>query len=256
MASKLRPIVKMHGGKYYISKFIISHFPEHHIFVDCCGGGASILLNKEPSKVEVYNDLDKNLVNIVEEIVHNTDHFLKQVNALPYTLETFEWAKKTDSPLAELVLRRFSRGGLRKDFAWSERLRGGKPGDVNAWETYKKHLVDIAIRLKDVKIYNLDVLEIIKKFDATATLFYIDPTYLPETRTVPKAYTIEMSKEQHEELGKALQTVKGKVVLSGYWSELYDELYKGWHMTHCSVANHSGQGKVKQRRVECLWRNF
>ena len=60
----MRSIITYYGGKGHSWRRIVPHFPEHHTFVDMFGGAANILLNKEPSKVEVYNDIDSNLVTI------------------------------------------------------------------------------------------------------------------------------------------------------------------------------------------------
>lgn len=262
-----RPIFKCHGGKYYLYKWVIAHFPLNYTemtYVEGCGGGASVLLNKQPSKVEVYNDYDPNIAGIVQELAaEDASEFIQALRDVPYTQERFDWAVKEseagegmEQSVAELVRRRFSRGGLRQAFAWSDRLRGGQPGDVNAWETFKSSLDALHARLQNVEIRCQPVIELVKEYDSPETLFYIDPPYLPATRSAPKTYVREMSEQDHIELADALNYCEGKVVLSGYQSSLYCNLYKGWRLTAKPVKNHAGQNKDKQTRIECIWCNF
>ena len=91
--------------------------------------------------------------------------------------------------------------------------------------------------------------EIIRRYDAPYTAFYLDPPYLPSTRSSAKYYKCEMTEDDHEELINALKSIKGKVILSGYRSELYDSLQ--WGRKDVELKNL--HGKVK---TECLWHNY
>jgi DNA adenine methylase len=267
---KLRPIFKCHGGKSYLKEFIIAHFPKNYKslrYFEACGGAASVLLNKDKSIEETYNDADPRIASIVTTLASpNFDLFIKRLKDTPYTEEMFKWAQDAagssdeismqDVAYSELIIRRMSRGGLRQAFGWSERLRGGEPGDLHAWKTFKEQLPLIAFRLQDVHVFSMDVIDFFKRFDAEGTLWYIDPPYLQTTRSSKDVYTFEMSEEQHIELGKALNNAKGKVLLSGYQSDLYTKMYKGWNMDCRAIANHSSQSKIKQKRVEILWMNY
>lgn len=267
----IRPIVKIHGGKRYLFKWILENFPtgyEEMKYVETCGGACSVLLNKIRSKSEIYNDLDITLYNLLYYLKNEPDKFMAEIADVQYNEETYKkaawniknkkaWGFGLHGAIDELIIRRMSRGGLRNSFGWSNRKRGGKPGDVNAWDTFKLyHLPMICERLKNVELRNEHVADLVKNEDSENTLFYIDPPYLHSTRSVPAAYNVEMTEGEHLLLSQVLQDVKGKVVLSGYYSQLYAKLYKGWTMVAKEVANHAGQAKKKQRRIECLWMNF
>lgn len=156
-----------------------------------------------------------------------------------------------------MVRNRFSRGGLGKTFAWSERLRGGQPGDVNAWETIKAELPAIADRVRNAEFHHASAFDLIPAHDSPDTLFYCDPPYAHETRTAKDAYAHEMTFTDHARLLDLLKSLEGTVILSGYRCPLYEvSLDKAaWHRLEIEMPNHSGQGKSKQRRIECLWSN-
>lgn len=263
---KTRPVFKCHGGKYYLAQWIISHFPEDRenmTYVEPYCGGANVLLNKEKSKVEIINDIDLTLINIYRALRDEPKDFIRRLNLCKYCQETFDKALNKapqedylDSAINEFILRRMSRGGLKKAFAWSNRLRGGKPGDVNAWETALKSLPDLSTRLNGVFIFNKQAIEVIQAFNTPDTLLYCDPPYLLETRVSKTVYSSELSTDDHIELAHVLNNFNGKVVLSGYASPLYNRLYKDWNADKKKISNHSSQQAKKDKKTEMLWKNY
>lgn len=252
--------MKWHGGKTYLARRIIERFGPHRVYCEPFAGGLSVLLNKPRSPAEAAGDLDAGLIGFYRVLASDPGDFRKALRALPYEAGTFEAAAAwCDSPdpatraMGFLVRNRFSRGGLGRDFAWSERLRGGRPGDVNAWETILDSMDAIAGRLRGVDLVNGPAIDLVRKHDGPDTLFYVDPPYLPTTRTAPSVYRHEMTAGQHEELLALLDSAAGSVVLSGYGSPLYDARLASWERVEHDLPNHSGQGRSKQRRTECLW---
>jgi DNA adenine methylase len=268
MSKPIRPAFKCHGGKFYLSSWIISHFPEDYVkytYVEPFCGGANVLINKQKSDVETIADIDLSVVQIFRALRDEPTEFIHRLTHIKYKEETFLKAvarsKNTfddylDHAVNEFILRRMSRGGLRKNFAWSNRLRGGQPGDINAWKTAIKNLPTISERLKGVYILNRPAIDVLKGFNRKDTLIYADPPYLHETRNSPDAYEAEMTAEDHFELGKALNNFSGKVIISGYSSPLYNRLFNNWNQYKKKVANHSSQQKSKELKTECLWKNF
>lgn len=266
---KLRPLFKCHGGKYYLCDWIIRNFPENYTtleYYEIYGGAASVLLNKCKSVGEFYNELNKDIVGMFLNI--SNPEFRENLKKAPYTRQVFNNALSLKNDYSqysqeraacELVIRRFSRGGLGRDFAWSKRERGGKPGDVNAWETFLNTQLDlIAHRFKDVHIASLDGVEYVWKLANSPTcLIYADPPYLPETRTAKNTYNeFEMTTAQHQEFLIAAQNTKAKMLISGYASNMYFERLKSWNLVTKTMANNAGQNKIKQKRIECLWKNY
>jgi len=259
---KLRPALKWHGGKAYLARRIIALMPEHETYVEPFAGGLSVLLNKARARTEVAGDLHGELIAFYQTFRDQPDVLIDHLRAIPYARESFDWACRAvegADPIAAavrfLIKHRFSRGGMGKTFAWSERLRGGQPGDVNGWETIKAQLPVIARRLGGVQLRHADVMELIEQCDGPNTLFYLDPPYLPSTRTARSVYAHEMSQEDHERLLEVVVDVRGMVVLSGYGNPLYDHALGAWDRHEFDRPNDAGQNKTKQRRVEVLWCN-
>lgn len=270
MSKFLRPPFKIHGGKRYLASWIIQNMPEgveQFDYMESHCGAISVLLNKPKSSgKEVINDLDQGVVSILKCLRDTPDHFIKKLKNTTYServfnrelkrLEAKEFEDVFDRAVCEFIVRRMSRGGLKAAFAWSERKRGGQPGDVNAWETIISMLPDIAERIQDVFIFNKSSVEVINAFNYENMLLYCDPPYVPESRVSKDAYEIEMTTDDHISLATALNNFKGKVILSGYPSTLYKRLYKDWRCVKKKVANHSSQQKVKSIKIECLWLNY
>ena len=134
---------------------------------------------------------------------------------------------------------------------------------VSAWlSMIDEELPLIIERLREVQIVNGDGIDVIRRWDSPDTLFYCDPPYVSETRASPDVYDCEMDDEAHRELAEVLKSCKGKVVLSGYRSTLYDELYGGIadnvdrHPLPCvGVGGHGDEarGLVVQRRGRLRW---
>lgn len=269
---KLRPPVKTHGGKYYLMPWIVSNFPENYqelVYVEPFCAGASVFLNKVPATLEVISDIDEGVIAIFKALRDESKEFINRIKRIKYTERTFDCALSKsgkdgafedyiDKAVNEYVLRRMSRGGLKKAFAWSERKRGGQPGDVNAWETMVDQLDGIAERVKDTTILHKGFTEVMKAWDETNTLFYLDPPYLPSTRAEgsTELYEHELSIDDHMNLLHLAKNARGKVIISGYSSPLYNRNLKNWKCKKKNVANHSSQSKTKERRLEVLWMNY
>jgi DNA adenine methylase len=261
-ARKLRPVIKTHGGKAYLARRIIALFPRHTTYVEPFAGGLSVLLNKTPAPVEVAGDVDRDLILAHIAVRDHCGELLRRLREIPYTRESFQWARTAgasadpvEAAVRFLVRNRMSRGGMGRDFAWSTRLRGGQPGDVNGWETALDQYPAIATRLQIVRLFCADWKTLIDEYDSPDALFYCDPPYPHAARTATDVYVHEMIDEAHEQLLERLLRVRGAVILSGYHNPLYDRLLASWTAVEFDMPNHSGQGRQKNRRVEVVYLN-
>ena len=101
----------------------------------------------------------------------------------------------------------------------------------------------------------MDALKLINREDTPDTLFYCDPPYVHGTRTAG-GYDHEMSDEGHHNLLCLLRQCKGKVMISGYRSPMYDDLLSRWTRHEFDMPNHAAGGDVKRRMTECVWTNW
>lgn len=274
----LRPPIPYFGGKQLMAGKLLPLFPPHKTYVEVFGGAASLLFAKESSPVEVYNDLDSDLVNFMQ-VLRDRDgvfpDFYNRACLSPYSRDEWQFCRdhlNDDPNPAErarrfFVLARFSFSGL-VGSSFGIDVTGSKRGMVQKASAYQGVLgvlPRLSERLVSVLIENKDFRNLIRVYDTEQTFFYLDPPYLPETRR-SGAYKHEMTEEDHHELVDALKTIKGRVMLSGYPSDLYDSL--GWNRqewkTVCNAAGRTrvsglqGTGAVleKQRRTECAWTNY
>lgn len=256
---RIRPLFTYHGGKYYLAPWIISYFPEHSTYVEPFCGGCNVFLQKDP--VPSYlNDLNFDTYNLLDVANRYPRSLQTDLTGLEYNEATFkEWQEKvcTDSlgrAVKEYVLRRMSRGSTGKSFAWQNRLRGGKPGSINSWETSITNILPVSQKLSWATLSNLSYEEM-SKYDSPDTLFYLDPPYLKETRVSKKVYSCEMTTTDHEKMLDWALSLKGKVVISGYNYPIYHNKLK-WRYEHKFIKNNSSQQKSKPTMMECLWLNF
>ena len=256
-----------YGGKYSHLNWLLPLLPSATHYCEPFGGSAAVLLNRPPSPVETYNDLDGEVVNFFRVLRENKEALIEAIGLTPFSREEFE--KAIQEPVAELSdlerARRFYlrarqvRTGLAQTASagrWAHcRLtsRAGMAGAVSRWLGSVEALPEIAQRLLRVQIEHDDAFRVIQRYDSPETLFYCDPPYPHSTRGDSKAYKYEMTDREHAKLAELLHTVQGKVALSGYHCKLLDDLYSDWTCIEAPVKlTHS----VKSARQEVLWVNY
>lgn len=264
--------LKWHGGKSYLAARIVGMMPPHTHYVEPFAGGLSVLLAKNPEGVsEVVNDLNGELTNFWECLRDGVAFRLmqRQLEATPFS----EWehdeaaagrylrrscGAPVDWAIAFFIRCRQSLAGRMESFAplSRTRTRRGMNEQASAWLSAIEGLPAVHARLKRVVILNRAALDVIRQQDGPDTLFYLDPPYLSDTRTSPDVYAHEMTEVQHVEMLNFLNRIKGKAVLSGYRSAMYDDLLSGWHRADFDLPNNSAGGSAKRRMTESVWTNF
>ncbi|MCL2076042.1 MAG: DNA adenine methylase [Betaproteobacteria bacterium] len=257
-----RSALRYFGGKWAIAPWIIEHMPEHRVYVEPFGGAASVLLRKPRSKIEVYNDLDEEIVSlfrILQDPVQYRELF-RRLCRTPYARREFMLAfKSTPDPIirAQRAIIRaymsFHHTALfnpKKCTFADARHRHGGHAKSHEWSTYPRHLASVCRRLSGVLIECRDALDVIRVQDTHDALFFVDPPYVHSTRRKGTNYRHELDDARHIELLTLLKGIKGKVMISGYASELYDDILSGWQR---HTRKHYAAASGPKERTEVLW---
>lgn len=261
------PLIRYHGAKFRIAHWIISQMPNHVCYTEAFGGAAGVLLQKPRSYAEVYNDLDGDIVNLFRVMRDSSsrEKLIEQLVLTPYAREEFEnaWKSTTDDieRARRLIIRAqmgFGSAGATKGITGFRIDTKRQYGTAQSlWATYPEQLAMIGQRLSGVLIENRPAIQILKDHDAETTLHYVDPPYVHDTRyagaKTGRVYRHEMNDDQHAELLETLLGLKGMVMLSGYQSDLYDDVLTGWKKLEIKARISSGRGT--DTRTECLWMN-
>ncbi|MFM7886130.1 MAG: DNA adenine methylase [Pseudanabaena sp.] len=263
-----------YGGKYSHLDWLLPLLPKAIHYCEPFGGSASVLINRLPSPVETYNDIDGEVVNFFRVLRDQSDELIKSIGLTPFAREELRTAvEETLNGVSDLerarrffVRARQVRTGLAQTASagrWAHckmTSRAGMAGAVSRWLGSVEGLSEIVQRLLRVQIECAAAIEVIKRYDSEETLFYCDPPYPHDSRSDISAYGFEMNDRDHQVLAEVLRNVKGKVAISGYHCKLMDELYKDWNYIECSPkkahSTNTRNDSIKQDRVEVLWVNY
>lgn len=260
MNAPTRPVLRWHGGKWLLAPWIISHFPQHRVYVEPFGGGGSVLLRKPRAYAEVWNDLDGEAVNLFRVLRDEAQaqRLVRLLELTPFARDEFKVAYETPGEPVEraraLLVRAFmgfgSNGHNRvTGFRASSKRSGTTP--AHDWANYPDCLPAAIERLRGVVIESRDAFDLMPQHDGSETLFYVDPPYVMETRSdKSKDYAHELTDADHIRLLDLLDGLAGMVVLSGYPSGLYDTRLKHWRRIEREAL---ADGASK--RMEVLWLN-
>lgn len=255
----MKAITKYPGSKWSIADWVISFFPEHHSYLEPFFGSGAILFNKHRSNIETVNDLDGNVVNLFEWIRNDPQQLAHEIYYTPYARQVYDDAYTS---VPEDSLGKAVNFCIRLNMGYGFRTNGEKVGwknDVQGrekayaaqdWCNLPEKILQAAERLRSVQIENRPAVEVMKQFNNRKVLIYLDPPYLLETRR-GKQYRFEMDRTDHIVLLDSAKAHKGPVLISGYESDLYNDMLQGWHQEETTCYS-----QVGSKKKEILWMNF
>lgn len=273
---EVKPPFAYYGGKMMLADRIVALMPDHRVYLEPFFGSGAVLFAKPPSSIEVVNDLNDMLVTFWRVLRERPDE-LRAVCALtPHSRVEYQ-RSCDDCDLGEV-------DDLEVARRWWVRVNQGfaKSGAANSgWSvtTARSHSIPSTImsrlgrfgpaveRLANVSIESGDAVDLIERLATDDTLIYLDPPYAAETRVGRKHlsdgsrsdYVCDMMGEaEHRRLGEVVNATSAKVVLSGYPSAMYDEMFADWNQTRFDVTSFSSNARTSKRgsRVEVCWTNF
>ena len=257
-----------YGGKFSHLDWLLPLLPPCKHYCEPFAGSGAVLLNREPSPIETYNDIDGEVVNFFRVLRNKKEKLIQAILLTPFSREEFALACNLDPNLSDterarrfFVRARQVRTGLAQKASigrWANcknTSRAGMSGVVSRWLGSVEHLPWIAERLLRVQFENRPAVDVIALYDSRETLFYCDPPYIHGTRGDKNAYGNEMTDKDHCNLADVLNGAEGKVAISNYQCELMDKLYHKPKWVKCvapAKTNHATKGK----RIEVLWTNY
>ena len=257
-----------YGGKFSHLDWLLPLLPRCHHYCEPFAGSGAVLLNRDPSPVETFNDLDGEVVSFFRVLREDKARLIEVIGLTPFAREEFALACDLSPDLPPLerarrfyVRARQVRTGLAQTASigrWANcknTSRAGMSGVISRWLGAVEDLPAVAERLLRVQIENRPATDVIQLYDSPTTLFYCDPPYVHSTRGDSKAYGFEMTDRQHHDLATVLNAVRGMAAFSNYQAKILDDLYPApkWHKTISPArTNHS----TKDKRVEILWTNY
>lgn len=262
-------IAPYYGGKFKMAKLIGTLFPKHSLYVEPFGGMANVLLQKKPAKIEVLNDLNGNIVALYRTLQNDYQALKERLNFTPYHFAEFRRAREIltenhhhhsmiDKAWAVVV-------GCYMGFASNLTKRegfsmGGPNYKSNTVKTFRNGIFGldkVVERLRLVQFDQKRAIELCQYWDTEDALFYLDPPYVPSTRK-DGGYQFEMTDVEHLELLEWCNLSKGRVVISGYPSTLYENNLRGWRRIEKQTFSNTNSFKdIKERiRTEVIWTNY
>lgn len=261
------PPFAYYGGKTTLAPRIAEMLPRHRHYVEPFAGSMAVLLAKSPTTFETVNDLDGNLMTFWRVLRDQPDELMRACAMTPHSRQEHLDAYAMDEAPNDIERARRvwvcltqGRGNTLRKTGWRHFQDPGSRGPASMPDylgAYVERMRAAAGRLANVSLECRDALDVIGDYGKhPEVLIYADPPYLGSTRS-SRQYLVEMSHDQeHRDLANALADCKASVVLSGYRSPLYDELYDGWSVHEMSA--YTGQGNHStgdDRRIEVLWSN-
>lgn len=261
----MKAIFRYPGSKWSLAEWIIDHFPEEYekmVYLEPFLGSGAVFFNKKPGVVETINDLDSDVVNLFQVLREHPQKLRRALALTPYSREEYELSyRPTDEPVEK----------ARRFMVRTNQAIGAKMGHRCGWRNHKQvklggtackwggitNTIDqAAARLRGtttnlVQIEHTDALKLIERYNNSDVLMYIDPPYLRSTRKSGRLYRHEMDNSQHLELLEQIKESRAKIIISGYPSELYDEVLQGWYRDGAR-----SQTTSTAMAEEMIWMNY
>lgn len=258
----LRPPFEYYGGKTHLAPKIAALLPPHQHYVEPFAGSLAVLLAKEPSRAETVNDLDGDLVTFWRVLRDQPEELERICSLTPHSVEEMVLAAdRSGAPDLEVARRVFvvltqgrehslaSRGAG----GWRRRMNVAKvPPAPEMLSRQAARISTVAERMAGVSLENDDALDIIRRYGREPSVcIYADPPYLGDTRGSGGYGIDQRGDEFHQAFADACNEAKASIIISGYDSPLYAELFEGWHRIELTTR----PTQSLDRKMEVLWSN-
>ena len=251
-----------------MAPWLYPHFVARHTYIEPFfgGGGMFFQLPRQHWKEYVVNDIDKRLINLFRVMRNRPNDLAYACSLTPYARDSFEESLTPAEDELEDARRLFvqlSQSFNSLGLCWRVPVPGINQNKMQPVHNKAMALTSFAPLLRTTAIENMDACELIEKYANEHTFIYSDPPYVHESRKETEAYAHEMTDAQHEALAKAHLAAANRgarICISGYPTDMYEDLYLGWRTVDvevdCKSTPLKGEGKTRPKRIERLWMNY
>ena len=214
MKEQSLPIVPWIGGKRRLAKHILPLFPAHTCYVEPFCGAAALYFLKTPSKIEVINDINGELVNLYRVVKHHLEEFVRQFKWALVSRQIYKWLQDTPEETLTDIQR------AARFYYLQKQAFGGKVADhtfgTSTTSAPRFNLLRIEeelsmahLRLSRTLIEHLNWHQCIERYDRPHTLFYCDPPYWGT-----EGYGVAFGLENYDHMAELARRIKGKMIIS------------------------------------------
>lgn len=251
-----QPIIPWIGGKRRLAKTILPQFPQHECYVEPFCGAAALFFLKQPSAVEVLNDINQDLVCLYRVLQHHLEEFHRQFKWALVSRQIYEWLNET--PPATLTdIQRAARFYYLQKLAFGGKVKSrtfgispSSPPRLNLLRI-EEDLSQAHLRLARTTIEHLPWRECVKRYDRPYTLFYLDPPYWQT-----EGYGVPFPLEEYSAIAEAMRTMQGKAILSINDHPVIREVFREFPKQRVAIDYTVGGGGKKTEAGELIIRNF
>ena len=256
----MKRILNYPGSKWRMADLIISNMPSHKSYLEPFCGSCAVFMTKPKDILETINDKDGRLINLFKVMRDDPEKLQYLIMHTLYSREEYTLSQEVSSDLVEDARRMMVRlwfgvggktvavPGFRKNISWNG------PYNTYEWNDMYNRIGVATARLKDAQIESMDAIELIQQHNDSDTLIYCDPPYMSST-LVDKHYQFDFSLDEHHRLLKAIKQHNGPVMISGYYSDLYNDELSDWSQIKQNTKVGITSEK-KSDRTEIVWCNF
>lgn len=266
--NRLRPPFTYFGAKQKLAGRIIDWMPPHDVYLEPYFGSGAVLFSKAPVRHEIINDIFGAIPNFYRVLRDRPEDLERVCRLSPYSrseweacfdvtgdgIDELEWARRWWVRVGQS----FAKTGSHRT-GWS-RTTARTQSPPASMQSRIDRFSACAARLANVTIECGDAIALVDKMATARTVCYLDPPYVAEARSNRAAddYAQETDDDHHRRLADVLAVTPAKVILSGYPSRLYDELYRDWERREVTVTVTSTNAVTHPRRgqTEVFWMNF
>lgn len=243
------------GGKHRVASFIVSLIPEHRTYTEPFAGGAQVFFRKSPSKVEVLNDLNNDVVNFFRICQNHYDELLRYLRFTLVSRHWYDLFAKTPPETMTDIQRAARFLYLQKNSYAGRVIRQNLRYSIVQPPSYRADTIEALIRktherLQGVQIECLPYEQVLKKYDSEKTFHFLDPPYWER-----KLYAFNFTRTDFEQLADRLTSIQGKFLMTLDDRPEIRQIFSAFQFRAFQIS-YSSQRKSGRKFNEVLISNF